>query len=73
MSKEQAPVKKNKKKVNMTVAQLIGFWSLVVLIATFWFGTFVGTQATLNSQANEAQVKTQAIEEYKAELLKEKQ
>jgi len=71
MSKEQAPVKKNKKKVNMTKLQLIGFWSVVILLATFWFGTFVGTQATLSSQANEAQIKAQAVESYKASLNKQ--
>jgi flagellar basal body-associated protein FliL len=59
---------KNKKKVNLAKIQLIGFWAIVILSATFWFGTFIGTQATLNSQANEAQVKTQAVEAYKATL-----
>ena len=59
---------KNKKKVNFAKIQLIGLWAIVILSATFWFGTFIGTQATLNSQANEAQVKAQAVEAYKAEL-----
>ena len=59
---------KSKKKINWTKAQVIGFWSVVIILVTFWGGTIVGTQATLNSQANEAQVKTQAVEEYKATL-----
>jgi len=59
---------KNKKKINWTVAQVVGFWAIVIILVTFWGGTIVGTQATLNSQANEAQVKTQAVEDYKATL-----
>ena len=63
--------KKNKKKVNWTKAQLYGFWALVIISLTFYAGVTFGTQATLNSQANEAKIKTQAIEAYKAELSKE--
>ena len=58
--------KKTKKKVSWAKAQLIGFWSIVALMSAFWFGTFVGTQATLNSQAHEAEIKAQAIEEYQS-------
>lgn len=60
--------KTHKKKTNWTKAQLLGFWGLVVVLATFWFGTYVGTQATLSSQAHEAEVKAQAVEEYKSTL-----
>ena len=64
---------KTTKKVNWSKAQILGFWSLVIILAAFWGGVTVGTQATLASQAREEQVKTQAIEAYKAELLKEEQ
>lgn len=67
-TKEKAPVKNKKSNGKWTRVQLVGFWSMIVLMATFWFGTFVGTQATLNSQAHEAQVKSQAVEEYKTTL-----
>ena len=59
---------KTTKKVNWTKAQILGFWSLVIILAAFWGGVTVGTQATLASQAREEQVKTQAIEAYKASL-----
>lgn len=65
MSKE---TKATKKKVNWAKTQLYGFWGLVVIVATFWLGTYTGTQMTLNSQAHEAHVKTEAIESYKASL-----
>lgn len=60
----------NKKtnKINWTKAQVIGFWSTVVLLLTFWFGVWVGTEATLNSQRHEASVKASAVEEYKKSL-----
>ena len=38
---------------------------LVFGLLLFWGGVAVGTQATLNSQAHEAQIKTQAVEDYK--------
>lgn len=65
MSKE---TKATKKKANWSKFQLYGFWGLVVIVATFWLGTYTGTQMTLNSQAHEAKVKTEAIESYKASL-----
>jgi len=71
-TKEKAPVKNksNDKSGKWTKVQLAGFWSLIVILGSFWAGTYIGTQATLNSQAHEAQVKSQAIQEYKAEQLK---
>ena len=60
--------KKTKKKLNWTKAQLTGIYIVLVIGATFWFGTYVGTQATLNSQANDAKMQTQAVEDYKATL-----
>lgn len=61
--------KQNKtKKVNYTKLQVIGLWVLVGGLILFWGGVYVGSQATLASQANEAQIKSQAIEDYKAEL-----
>jgi hypothetical protein len=69
MSKQTKEVTKStKKKVNWTATQLVGFWSLIILLSTFWAGTYVGTQATLNSQAESAKIKTQAVEDYKASL-----
>lgn len=59
------------KKPNWTKAQLIGFWSLAIILLAFWGGVAVGTQATLSSQANEAKVKTQAVEDYKASLIEQ--
>jgi len=68
MSKE---TKATKKKVNWTKAQIFGFWGLVVIVATFWLGTYTGTQMTLSSQAETAQIKEAAIEEYKSSLTSE--
>ncbi len=70
MSEELKKTKKTKKQVKWAKLQLIGLYGVIIISATFWFGTYVGTQATLNSQANEAQIKTQAVESYKAEQLK---
>lgn len=62
------PDQKKNKKLNMTKLQVIGLWSLLVGMGLFWGGVAVGTQLTLNAQAQEANVKAQAIEEYKASL-----
>lgn len=70
---QEPKIKKNRKKVNWTKAQLLGFWSLVIIAATFWAGVWFGQQSMIQSQAKEAEIKTQAIEAYKAELSKENQ
>lgn len=53
-------------KAKFTTLQVAGLWVLIIGSGLFWGGVAVGTQATLNSQAQEAQVKAQAVEEYKA-------
>lgn len=63
-----AKEKTTKKKVNYTKAQAYGLWGLILSLALFWGGVAVGTQWTLNMQAQEEQVKAQAIEAYKATL-----
>lgn len=65
--------KTTKKKVNKQVA--IGWVAIAIITvqAIFGAGLWFGTQATLNSQAHEEQVKTQAVEAYKAELSKTEQ
>lgn len=68
-----ADKEKKNKKINWTKAQLYGFWGLVIILATFWGGTVVGTQATLSSQAHEASVKAQAVQDYKAEVSKDQE
>lgn len=67
---EKKNVKINKAK--FTQLQVAGLWVLIIGSALFWGGVWVGTQATLNSQAREQEVKTQAIEAYKAELKTQK-
>lgn len=64
---------KKTKKVNWTKLQLIGFYAIIIIGATFWAGVTVGTQATLNSQAQESAIRESAVESYKAELSKENQ
>lgn len=72
MSEEvKAPAKKKKTNKQVTIG-----WVAIAIIAVqviFGAGLYVGTQATLNSQAHEASVKAEAIDQYKAELLKENQ
>ena len=60
------------KKVNMAKLHIIGLWTLVIGATLFWGGVYVGSKAALNLQNKEAQVKTQAIEEYKATLKESK-
>lgn len=62
--------KKNNKvnKGKLTQLQVIGLWVLIIGSGLFWGGVAVGTQATLNSIANEEAVKAQAVEAYKATL-----
>lgn len=66
MSEKETKKKINKRK--MTIAQVIGLWVLVIGSGLFWGGVAVGTNVTLNSIAEKEQIKTQAIEEYKASL-----
>lgn len=66
MSQETKKPKINKAK--WTKLQLVGFWVLITGSLLFWGGVYVGTQSTLNAQAHEQSIKTQAIEAYKAEL-----
>jgi len=56
-----------------TKAQAYGFWCLIIGLALFWGGVGVGSAATQNSINERESLKTQAVEEYKAELLKENQ
>ena len=56
-----------------TKAQAYGFWCLIIGLALFWGGVAVGSSATMNSIHEKESLKTQAVEEYKAELLKESQ
>lgn len=60
--------KKNNKinKGKFTQLQVIVLWVLIIGSGLFWGGVAVGTEATLNSQAKEQEIKTQAIEAYKA-------
>lgn len=52
----------------MTKLQVIGLWVLVAGSILFWGGVYIGTQATLASQSEQATIKSQAVEEYKASL-----
>lgn len=65
MSEKKQP-KINKAK--FTKLQVIGLWVLIIGSGLFWGGVTVGTQATLDSLAEKEQLKTQAVEEYKASL-----
>jgi len=56
-----------------TKAQAIGFWVLIGSLLLFWGGVGVGSYATQNSINEREALKTQAVESYKAELLKENQ
>lgn len=59
------------KKINrakMTKLQVIGLWVLIAGSTLFWGGVYVGTQATLASQNEQATIKSQAVEEYKQSL-----
>lgn len=71
MPKQEKDVKKKSNKGKFTKAQVIGLWVLIIGSGLFWGGVAVGTQATLNSQAQEAQVKAQAIQEYQESLRSE--
>lgn len=66
--------KKNNKinKGKFTKLQVIGLWVLIIGSGLFWGGVAVGTQATLNSQAQTAKVQQEAVEAYKAELKTQK-
>lgn len=68
-------VKTTKKAVQgkWTKAQAYGFWCLIIGLALFWGGVGVGSSATQNSINEREALKTQAVESYKAELLKESQ
>lgn len=56
-----------------TKAQAYGFWCLIIGLALFWGGVGVGSSATQNAIIERESVKSQAVEAYKAELLKENQ
>lgn len=60
--------KKQTKKVNVVKVQLFGLYGLIVAVALFWGGVWVGTQSAIQSQANEESIKASAVEEYKATL-----
>lgn len=66
MSQEK---KQNKtKNEKWSKLQTTGFWVLIAGLTLFWSGVYFGTQATLASQAHEANLKSQAVQEYKASL-----
>lgn len=61
--------KQNKtKNEKWSKLQTTGFWVLIAGLTLFWSGVYFGTQATLASQAHEATVKAQAVEDYKQTL-----
>lgn len=74
MSDEIKKVNKSKStQGKWTKAQAYGFWCLIIGLALFWGGVAVGGSAAMNSVHEKETLKTQAVEEYKAELLKENQ
>lgn len=72
MSEKETKKTKKVTKGKFTKAQAIGLWVLLAAMGLFWGGVYVGTQATLSSQAHEAHLKASAVEEYKASLKTEK-
>lgn len=71
----EATTKKSTKSTagKWTRAQAYGFWCLIIGLALFWGGVGVGSYATQNSINEREALKTQAVEAYKAEQLKENQ
>lgn len=63
---------KGKKKLNWTKAQIYGLWGTAIVLTAFWTGVYFGGQGILAGQAKENQVKTQAVEAYKASLTESK-
>lgn len=68
MSEKETKKTKKVTKGKFTKLQVIGLWVLVIGSGLFWGGVAVGTNVTLNSITEKEQIKTQAIEEYKASL-----
>lgn len=73
MSEPKEKITKKNVQGKWTKAQAIGFWVLVGSLVLFWSGVAVGSYATQNSINERESLKTQAVEAYKAELLKEAQ
>jgi len=60
-------------KAKWTQAQTLGFWFLLTALIMFWGGVTIGSYSTDNSYKERETIKSQAVEEYKAELSKEVQ
>jgi len=73
MSEEIKKTTKKQVQGKWTKAQAIGFWVLIGSMILFWGGVSIGSYATQNSINEKEALKTQAVESYKAELLKENQ
>lgn len=48
--------------------QRIGFWGLIIVSLAFWTGVYLGNTAAQTKVAEQEQIKTEAIEDYKASL-----
>lgn len=71
---EPTPKKSTKSTAaKWNTAQRLGFWFLLTAVTMFWSGVYIGSVSTQTSINDRESAKTQAVEEYKAELLKESQ
>jgi len=73
MSEPKEKTTKKNVQGKWTKAQAIGFWVLIGSMILFWGGVAIGSYAMQNSINEKEALKTQAVESYKAELLKESQ
>lgn len=70
MSEEIKKTTKKNGQGKWTKAQAIGLWVLVGSMILFWGGVAIGGSAMQNGIKEREALKTQAVESYKAELLK---